>query len=135
MASSNARTFVRLLTFLRPYRVSLAVSTVLAILSQGAAIAVIVLTGQVINELRGGQDGHVLAYLILAILAVGLLRAVLMLGRRFISGNQALGVEWDMRDALYAYCGGSAVAARLCRVGFRCRISRRRLRLGDRCQR
>ena len=26
-----------------------------------------------------------------------------MLGRRFISGNQALGVEWDMRDALYAH--------------------------------
>jgi ATP-binding cassette subfamily B protein len=91
------------MTFLRPYRSSLVLSTILAILSQGAAIAVIVLTGRVINELRGGQDGHVLAYLILAILAVGLLRAVLMLGRRFISGNQALGVEWDMRDALYAH--------------------------------
>ena len=25
-----------------------------------------------------------------------------MVGRRFISGRQALGVEWDMRDALYA---------------------------------
>ncbi len=62
----------------------------------------IVLTGFVINELRGGQDGHQLALLIVAILAVGLLRAVLMLGRRFISGKQALAVEWDMRDALYA---------------------------------
>ena len=103
MPASNARTFLRLLTFLRPYRGSLALSTILAILSQGAAIAVIVLTGLVINELRGGQDGHVLAYLIAAILVVGLLRAVLMLGRRFISGNQALGVEWDMRDALYAH--------------------------------
>ena len=101
--SSNARTFVRLLRFLRPYRWSLAVSTVLAVLSQAAAIAVLVLTGKVIDELRGDQDGHALAYLILAILAVGLLRAVLMLGRRFISGNQALGVEWDMRDALYAH--------------------------------
>ena len=56
-----------------------------------------------INELRGGQDGHQLALLIVAILAVGLLRALLMLGRRFISGKQALGVEWDMRDALYAH--------------------------------
>jgi ABC-type multidrug transport system fused ATPase/permease subunit len=103
MASSNARTFVRLLRFLRPYRWSLAVSTALAVLSQAAAIAVIVLTGFVINELRGGQDGHQLALLIGAILAVGLLRALLMLGRRFISGNQALGVEWDMRDSLYAH--------------------------------
>ena len=82
---------------------SLITSTILAILSQAAAIAVIVLTGFVINELRGGQDGHQLALLICAILGVGLLRAVLMLGRRFISGNQALGVEWDMRDALYAH--------------------------------
>ena len=71
-------------------------------LSQAAAIAVIVLTGFVINELKGGQDGHYLAFLILTILGVGLLRAFLMLGRRFISGNQALAVEWDMRDALYS---------------------------------
>ena len=102
VATSNARTFFRLLQFLRPYRTSLIVSTILAILSQAAAIAVIVLTGLVINELRGGQDGHHLAFLIVSILAVGLLRAVLMLGRRFISGKQAIAVEWDMRDALYA---------------------------------
>jgi ABC-type multidrug transport system fused ATPase/permease subunit len=102
IAPSNARTFVRLLQFLRPYRSSLAVSTLLAILSQAAAIAVLVLTGFVIDEFRGAQDGHQLAFLIGTILAVGLLRALLMLGRRFISGKQALAVEWDMRDALYA---------------------------------
>ena len=102
IATSNSRTFIRLLQFLRPYRSSLIVSTILAILSQAAAIAVIVLTGFVINELKGGQDGHYLAFLILVILGVGLLRALLMLGRRFISGKQALAVEWDMRDALYA---------------------------------
>lgn len=55
-----------------------------------------------INELKGGQDGHQIAFLVLVILGVGLLRALLMLGRRFISGKQALAVEWDMRDALYA---------------------------------
>ena len=44
-----------------PTATSLIVSTLLAILSQAAAIAVIVLTGLVINELRGGQDGHELA--------------------------------------------------------------------------
>jgi ABC-type multidrug transport system fused ATPase/permease subunit len=103
MAGSNARTFVRLLRFLRPYRSSLAASTVLAALSQAAAIFVLVLTGWVIDELRGGQDGHKLALLIGAILAVGTLRALLMAGRRFISGKQALGVEWDMRDELYAH--------------------------------
>jgi ABC-type multidrug transport system fused ATPase/permease subunit len=99
---SNARTFVRLLGFLRPYRGSLTVSTVLAVLSQGAAIAVLVLTGLVVDELRGGRDGHRLTLLIGAILAVGIAKALLMVGRRFISGRQALGVEYDMRDALYA---------------------------------
>ena len=102
IAHSNAHTFARLLQFLRPYRVSLGLSTLLAVLSQAAAIAVLVLTGWVIDELRGGQDGHQLALLVGAILVVGLVRALLMLGRRFISGKQALAVEWDMRDALYA---------------------------------
>ena len=102
IAGSNLRTFARLLRFLRPYRWSLGVSTLLAILSQGAAIAVLVLTGFVVDELRGAGDTHRLTLLIGAILAVGAVKALLMLGRRFISGRQALAVEWDMRDALYA---------------------------------
>jgi ATP-binding cassette subfamily B protein len=36
------------------------------------------------------------------VLAVGLARALFMMGRRLISGRQALGVEFDMRNALYA---------------------------------
>ncbi|MGI8974036.1 MAG: ABC transporter ATP-binding protein [Gaiella sp.] len=102
MGGPNTRTFFRLLQFLRPYRWSLGVSTVLAIASQGAAIGVLVLTGFVIDELRGDRDTDRLTFLIGAILVVGLVKALLMLGRRFISGRQALAVEWDMRDALYA---------------------------------
>jgi ABC-type multidrug transport system fused ATPase/permease subunit len=101
-AKSNSRTFVRLLGFLRPYRGSLAFSTVLAVGSQAGAIAVLVLTGRVVDELRGARDTHRLTILIVAILAVGVVKAALMVGRRFISGRQALGVEYDMRDALYA---------------------------------
>jgi ABC-type multidrug transport system fused ATPase/permease subunit len=96
------RTFVRLLGFLRPYRLSLAVSTALAIASQAAAIAILVLTGLVIDELEGDQDGGRLRLLIAAIVVVGLVKALLMIGRRFISGRQALGVEYDLRDGLYA---------------------------------
>ena len=98
----NLLTFVRLLGFLRPYRASLAVSSALAIASQGAAIAILVLTGVVIDQLRGARDASTLAVEIGVILAVGALKALLMIGRRFISGRQALGVEYDMRDALYA---------------------------------
>jgi len=99
---SKTHTFFRLLRFLAAYRWSLAVSTVLAIASQGAAIAVLILTGLIIDELQGGRDGHRLTLLVGAILALGVAKAALMVGRRFISGRQALGVEWDMRDALYA---------------------------------
>jgi ABC-type multidrug transport system fused ATPase/permease subunit len=97
------RTFVRLLTFLRPYRASLAVSSVLAIASQVAGILVPILAGVVINELTGDPDTTVLAIEISAIVALGLVRAVLMVGRRLISGRQALGVEYDLRDDLYAH--------------------------------
>jgi ATP-binding cassette, subfamily B, bacterial len=96
------KTFVRLLGFLRPYRRSLVVSTVLAVASQGAAIAILVLTGRVIDELESDGTRRAIAVLIAAILAMGVARALLMVGRRLISGRQALGVEYDMRDDLYA---------------------------------
>jgi ABC-type multidrug transport system fused ATPase/permease subunit len=96
-------TFVRLLTFLAPYKASLAVSSVLAILSQVAGIFVPVLTGVVIDELDGGRETRVLVLAIAAIVALGLVRGALMLGRRLISGRQALAVEYDLRDDLYAH--------------------------------
>ena len=100
---SSWRTFARLLGFLRPYRASLIVSSVLAIGSQVALILVPVLSGAVINELLGDPDTTVLALWIAAIVGLGVVRAVLMVGRRLISGRQALGVEYDLRDELYTH--------------------------------
>jgi ATP-binding cassette subfamily B protein len=100
---AGRRTFVRLLTFLSPYRASLVASSVLAIASQIAGILVPVLTGVVIDELSGDPSTRVLALMIAAIIALGLLRGALMLGRRIISGRQALAVEYDLRDELYAH--------------------------------
>ena len=97
------RTFARLLGFLRPYRGSLIVSSVLAVLSQGGAIAVVLLTGAVVNTLEGDGDGTTLALEIGGIVAVGIAKAAFMVGRRLISGRQALAVEYDIRDGLYAH--------------------------------
>jgi ABC-type multidrug transport system fused ATPase/permease subunit len=99
----NAQTFARLLGFLRPYRTAVILSAVLAIASQGAAIAVVVLTGVVINEIRGGASETLLAVLVGAILVVGLVKAILLYGRRILSGGPSLGIEYDMRDSLYAH--------------------------------
>ncbi len=95
---------MRLLGFLRPYRTSLIVSTVLAIGSQVSAILVFVVTGFAIDELEGGEpERQALVLWVVVIVALGLVRAALMVGRRLISGRQALGVEYDLRDQLYAH--------------------------------
>jgi ABC-type multidrug transport system fused ATPase/permease subunit len=96
------RTFIRLLAFLRPYRWSLVVSIVLAVGSQAAAVAIAFLTGNALDQAISGGDRRKLWILAALVLAVGLARALFMMGRRLISGRQALGVEFDMRNALYA---------------------------------
>src|SRR5581483_7149292 len=97
-------TFFRLLGFLRPYRRGLAVSVVLAVGSQAAQIALIWVTGRnVIDKALVHHDTHRLWLSVGVIAALGLTSAVLMLGRRLISGKQALDVEMDMRQGLYSH--------------------------------
>jgi ABC-type multidrug transport system fused ATPase/permease subunit len=97
------RTFVRLLGFLRPYKGSLLVSTILAVLSQAAAIAIVVLVGEAIDGIEAQRGTRTLAWVVLAIVVVGFLKAAFMVGRRLISGRQALGIEKDMREGLYGH--------------------------------
>jgi ABC-type multidrug transport system fused ATPase/permease subunit len=97
------RTFIRLLGFLRPYRGSLLVSTILAVLSQAAAIAIVLLVGEVIDGIEARRGTGTLAWVVAAILFVGVLKAAFMVGRRLISGKQALGIEKDMREGLYGH--------------------------------
>ena len=104
MADSHPymRTFVRLLGFLRPYRWSLGLSVVLAVGSQAAAVAIAFLTGDALQGAVEAEELSELWTIALAILLIGFARALFMVGRRLISGRQALGVEYDMRDAVYA---------------------------------
>jgi ATP-binding cassette subfamily B protein len=97
------RTFVRLLGFLRPYRASLIVSSLLAVGSQVAGILVPVVSGAFIDELEGDQSTRALVTAIGIIVVLGVIRAALMVGRRLLSGRQALGVEYDLRDELYSH--------------------------------
>jgi ABC-type multidrug transport system fused ATPase/permease subunit len=97
------QTFFRLLGFLSPYKVSLAVSIVLAVGSQVAQIALIWVTKHVIDGALQPHDAHKLWLFVWLIVALGIVRAGLMAGRRLISGRQALAVEMDMRQGLYAH--------------------------------
>jgi ABC-type multidrug transport system fused ATPase/permease subunit len=97
------QTFFRLLGFLRPYRTSLIISTLFAIGYQGSQIALVWATKNVIDDALAPHDKHKLWFYVGGIVALGLIRAVLMFGRRLISGRQALAVEMDLRQGLYAH--------------------------------
>jgi ABC-type multidrug transport system fused ATPase/permease subunit len=94
-------TFVRLIGFLRPYKLSMAISIVLAVGSQATGIVATFLAGSVADALHH-HERHRLPWLVGAILALGVVRAATMAGRRLIAGKQALAVELDMRTAVYA---------------------------------
>jgi ABC-type multidrug transport system fused ATPase/permease subunit len=107
---SRLRTFTRLMGFLRPYRLVLGVSVVLAVAAQAAGMTIPWLTGKVVDDaLPGGDEGQ-LALLVGLVVVFGSLKALLMVGRRLIAGRLALGVEYDLRSAMYA---------RLLRLSFR----------------
>jgi ATP-binding cassette subfamily B protein len=96
-------TFARLLGFLRPYRTGLVVSVVLAVGSQAAQIALIWVTGRdAIDRSLLRHDTHRLWWTVVAIVGLGVASAVLMAGRRLLSGQIALDVEMDMRSGVYA---------------------------------
>src|SRR6266513_168263 len=97
------QTFFRLLGFLRPYKASLAISTIFAIGYQGSQIALVWITKNVIDDALTPRDSHKLWMYVGAIVALGVVRAVLMAGRRLISGRQALAVEMDLRGNLYSH--------------------------------
>ena len=97
------RTFLRLVGFLSPYRWSLAASVVLAIGAQVSGLAIPALTGMVIDQALPGKNGQRLAVLVGLIALAGLVKALMLVGRRLIAGRQALGVEYDMRNALYSH--------------------------------
>jgi len=96
--------FVRLLTYLRPYKWTLWISVALAVASQAAQFATAYITSTALEKAtRGHHDTHLLKLIVAAILLIGLARALAMMGRRLIAGKQALGVEFDMRSDIYAH--------------------------------
>jgi ATP-binding cassette subfamily B protein len=96
------RIFWRLLGFLKPYKWSLIVSVVLAVGSQAAAVGMAFLTGGGLERAVRSADTRTIWLFAVGILTIGLVRSLLMIGRRLISGRQALAVEFDMRNGLYA---------------------------------
>src|SRR4051794_37370137 len=94
--------FFRLLGFLKPYTRGAVVSLVLAALAMVATVAIPWLTGRAIDQITQ-QDRAELTVLAAAILGVTVLRLVLSVARRLIAGRVSLGVEYDLRNLVYAH--------------------------------
>jgi ABC-type multidrug transport system fused ATPase/permease subunit len=95
------KVFWRLLGFLRPYRRAVAVSFVLAALAMGTGVLIPFVVGRTIDEIREGNEQ--LWPLAAVIVAAGLLRLAFSVARRLVAGRVSLGVEFDLRNRMYAH--------------------------------
>jgi ABC-type multidrug transport system fused ATPase/permease subunit len=95
------QTFWRLLGFLRPYRRGVIGSFLLAAVAMGTGTLIPFLVGRTIDDIRQGKTN--LWPLALAILGAGLIRLVFSVMRRLIAGQVSLGVEFDLRNRMYAH--------------------------------
>jgi ATP-binding cassette subfamily B protein len=96
------RTFRRLLEFLRPYRRPLIGSLLLAWMAMGLTVLIPLLIGGAVNAIESEHRGDLLP-LALALLAAGVLRLLLTVGRRVIAGKVSLAVEFDLRQRFYEH--------------------------------
>jgi ATP-binding cassette subfamily B protein len=93
-------TFRRLLGFLRPYRSGVNWSFALAFGAMVATILIPLLTGKAIDAVRAHHRNQLTTWVIL-IGAAGVGRLVFSVLRRVVAGKVSLGIELDLRGALY----------------------------------
>lgn len=93
---------LRLLPYLKPYRVRWTVMVIVALASLGATIAIPLMTKAVIDGPVRNQDQRGLWIVGTAALAIGVLEALLWFIRRWLVARATMGVEADIRKDLYA---------------------------------
>src|SRR5262245_21651167 len=86
--------------FLRPYRRQLWGSLAFAWAAMGMTVLIPWLIGRAVNAIKDGNQPDLLP-LALAIVAAGILRLLLTVGRRLIAGTVSLAVEFDLRQRFY----------------------------------
>jgi ABC-type multidrug transport system fused ATPase/permease subunit len=96
------RTFIRLLGFLRPYRRGAVWSIVLAGTAMLGTAAIPWLIGRAIDDINA-HDRDSLELLCAGLVVAGLVRLGFSVARRIVSGHVSLGVEYDLRNGLYAH--------------------------------
>jgi ABC-type multidrug transport system fused ATPase/permease subunit len=97
------QTLRRLFRVMLPHRRTLALTGVLAVVSQALGLVVPWLTGSVVDDAVTNQDRTRLWWLVGVIVAVGTVKAIVMVGRRLLAGNLSLDVEYDLRTGVYRH--------------------------------
>jgi len=97
------KTFARMLALAGGYRWSLVASFALALTQTGLSLIPPRLTQQVIDEgIIGGQ--HDLLYLYgAALIGVGIVRLIVSVGRRLLTGTISLGIEYKLRNGYWRH--------------------------------
>ena len=93
---------LRLLPYLRPYRVRWIAMILVAMVSLAATVAIPLMTKAVIDGPVRHRDQHALWVLGAAATAVGLVEATLWFIRRWLVARATMGVEADIRKDIYA---------------------------------
>ncbi len=97
------KTFWRIIKLLGDYKWLTIVGFVLAFAQMGLGLLVPRITQLTINNaLLGGQSGKLVVYG-LALLGIALVRLVVSIGRRLTTGKASLGIEYDLRNRLWAH--------------------------------
>jgi ABC-type multidrug transport system fused ATPase/permease subunit len=94
-------TFWRLLGFLRPYRKGVLASFALAAVAMAFGVVVPYLVGRTVDQIRDDETN--LWPLAAAIAGAGLFRLAFSVARRLVAGRVSLGVEFDLRNRMYAH--------------------------------
>ena len=97
------QTLVRLLSFLRPYRAQVILTAVSAAGLMACTATIPWLTRIIIDDALVDGRRNLLVPLIAAVIGVGLVRMVFAAVRRWVSGRVSLGVEYDLRGAMFTH--------------------------------
>ena len=97
------QTLRRLFRVMLPHRRTLILTGMLAVVSQALGLVVPWLTGSVVDDAVTNRDRTRLWVLVGIIVALGLAKAIVMVGRRLLAGNLSLDVEYDLRTGAYRH--------------------------------
>jgi len=96
-------TLLRLISFLRPYRVAIAMTAFFGAGLMACTLTLPYITRLVINDvIEAGQRDKLAPLIGWTLLIIGL-RFVFNIFRRIFAGRVSLGVEYDLRDAVFAH--------------------------------